>query len=113
MRAETHDLPHYFPKPIDFSKADDSVDEDASGDEDAICEVIGYELGEGLSSEISEPFTEEELHEAYVASGYYAAKKAKKESSNVANRPKCMWQVDTRTQGGKMDRDGCGRVCDN
>jgi len=81
LRAETHDLPHYFPKTIDFSKADDSVDEDASGDEDAICEVIGYELGEGLSSEISEPFTEEELHEAYVASGYYAAKKAKKKAA--------------------------------
>eukprot|EP00438_Fugacium_kawagutii_P024095 Skav214960 [mRNA] locus=scaffold264:88549:89448:- [translate_table: standard] len=75
-----NDLPHYFPKTIDFSKADDSLDEDASGD-DAICELIGYDMGESLSSEISEPFTEDELHDAYAASGYYTAKRAQKKAA--------------------------------
>ena len=75
-----HNLPHYFPQTVDFSKADDSLDEDASGD-DAICELIGYDMGESLSSEICEPFTEEELHEAYLASGYYSAKKANKKAA--------------------------------
>lgn len=74
-------MPHYFPKTIDSSKADDSLDEDAASGDDAICELIGYDLGESLSTEISEPFTEEELHAAYVASGYYSAKRARKKAA--------------------------------
>ena len=76
-----NDLPHYFPKTIDSSKADDSLDEDAASGDDAICELIGYDMGESLSTEISEPFTEEELHAAYVASGYYSAKRARKKAA--------------------------------
>ena len=76
LKAIPTDLPHYFPRSIDLSKADDSLDEEVASSEDDICELIGYDLGESLSSEISEPFTEEELHQAYTASGFYTAKKA-------------------------------------
>ena len=71
---------HYFPQAV-HSKADDSLDEDDEHLAEEICELIGYDLGESLSSEISEPFSEEELEKAYEASGFYSAQRAKKKAA--------------------------------
>lgn len=78
-RCRAREAPHYFPQAVE-SLADDSLDEDDENLAD-VCELIGYDLGESLSSEISEPFSEEELQEAYEASGFYSAQRAKKKAA--------------------------------
>ena len=80
-------LPHYFPRTIDTSEADDSISEDiVSGDSAAdICELIGFDMGESLDRELGKPFNEEELKEAYANSGFFDAKPSKK--------PAAMWLI--------------------
>ena len=87
VEEEEDTLPHYFPRTIDVSEADDSISDDiVSGDSSAdICELIGFDMGESLDRELGKPFNAEELKEAYANSGFFDAKPSKK--------PAAMWLI--------------------
>ena len=82
---DADEMPHYFPGTIDLTVADDSLDAEmasASGDsEEDICELIGFDMGEGLNTELAMPFSEEELREAYDNSGFFAAQPSKQKAA--------------------------------
>ncbi|CAE7945833.1 unnamed protein product [Symbiodinium sp. KB8] len=108
---EEDTLPHYFPRTIDTSEADDSISDDVvSGDATAdICELIGFDMGESLDRELGKPFNEEELKEAYANSGYFDAKPSQKPSAMWLIGPSACGKSTLAPQAAKwvgMDQEG-------